>query len=337
MLYYTTIFSYNTKELHMRKKSSISIRDTAEELGLNISTVSRALNRSYLISDKTTKLVLRKAHEMGYLFEQTKKNIVVLLPPSDTDLAWYSISLINALQMRLRETEYYWEFINEDKIDIIQERSVAGIISLDFAHSVAIQITQKYNLPLVCINNASNHIDSVYSVNSDAESALRTSFNCLYEHGHKNIAYITYHNDSFAGKKRSIAFEKIIREYNLKDNCIFVRDHVENYHGIILDLYKKGITGIITDGESAGLRIWNSLNYCKIEVPRQMSLVAWEMPHVSDMVSPAITTVQQNFNLIAEKALYLLEAQFKKEQVSEDIFVPYLLHMRNTVSIPRDI
>ena len=93
----------------MRKKTGISIRDIAEELNLNISTVSRALNRSYLISKDTTELVLKKAHEMGYHFEQAKKNIIILLPPSNTEFAWYSISLMNALQQHLNKTEYYWE------------------------------------------------------------------------------------------------------------------------------------------------------------------------------------------------------------------------------------
>jgi hypothetical protein len=33
----------------------------------------------------------------------------------------------------------------------------------------------------------------------------------------------------------------------------------------------------------------------------------------------------------------ILKAQFKKEQINEDISVPYLLHMRDTVSIPREL
>ena len=109
---------------------------------------------------------------------------------------------------------------------------------------------------------------------------------------------------------------------------------MNNSHGIVLDLYKKGITGIITDGESAGLKIWNSLNFCKIEIPRQMSLIAWEIPYVSDMVSPAITTVEQDFSLLAEKALQLLEARWNNERLISDVQVPYLLHLRDTVSIP---
>ena len=85
----------------MRKKTGPGIRDIAAALGLNISTVSRALNRSYLISRDTTELVLRKAHEMGYHFQRARKCIVVLLPSSRLELAWYSISMLNALQRHL--------------------------------------------------------------------------------------------------------------------------------------------------------------------------------------------------------------------------------------------
>ena len=321
----------------MRKKTGPGIRDIAAALGLNISTVSRALNRSYLISRDTTELVLRKAHEMGYHFQRARKCIVVLLPSSQLELAWYSISMLNALQRHLSRTQYDWEFVNEDKIGIIQERSVSGIISLEFKLRIADMINKKYNIPLVCINNASSHVDNARSVNSDDENGIRKAFLCLHEFGHRNIAFIAVGGISFEGRCRREAFEKIVDEYNLRDSCVSVPGDVGNYHGIVLNLYRRGITGIIADGESAGLGIWNSLNFCEIEVPRQMSLVAWEMPYVSKMVKPAITTVEQNFDLIAEKAVSLLEAQFHGETSVNDFSVPYLLHMRETVHIPRDV
>ena len=136
--------------------------------------------------------------------------------------------------------------------------------------------------------------------------------------------------------QRFAAFEKNVEECNLQDSCTVVSSGGKNTHGIVLDLYQRGITGIISDGESAGLKIWNSLNFCNIDIPRQMSLVTWEMPYVSSLLNPAITTVAQNFDLIAEKAIYLLEAQFKNIAVTTDEIVPYQLHMRDTVSIPRN-
>ena len=319
----------------MRKKSGVNIRDIAAELDLNISTVSRALNGSFLISRETTELVQHKAHEMGYQFQRMKKNIVILLPSSDSELAWYSISLINALQTCLCQTEYCWEFITEDNIDLIQERSIAGMISLVYLPHLFLKVSAKYNIALVCINNTSRPSDNVYSVNSDAVNAVSKAFNCLVEYGHKNIAFVSQNGGSFAEKNRQAAFVSISKKYGLQNSCFIVPANVDNCHGIVLDLYKKGVTGIITDGESAGLKIWNSLNFCKIDVPRQMSLIAWEIPHVSGMVSPAITTVEQDFSQLAEKALQLLENRWNNDRQMSDIQVPYLLHLRDTVSIPR--
>lgn len=319
----------------MRKKSGVNIRDIAAELDLNISTVSRALNGSFLISRETTELVQHKAHEMGYQFQRMKKNIVILLPSSDSELAWYSINLINALQNRLRQTAYRWEFITEDNIDLIQERSIAGMISLVYLPHLFLKVSAKYNIALVCINNTSRPSDNVYSVNSDAANAVSKAFNCLVEYGHKNIAFVSQNGGSFAEKNRQAAFVSISKKYGLQNSCFIVPAQVDNCHGIVLDLYKKGVTGIITDGESAGLKIWNSLNFCKIDVPRQMSLIAWEIPHVSGMVSPAITTVEQDFSQLAGKALQLLENRWNNDRQMSDIQVPYLLHLRDTVSIPR--
>ena len=319
----------------MRKKSGVNIRDIAAELDLNISTVSRALNGSFLISRETTELVQHKAHEMGYQFQRMKKNIVILLPSSDSELAWYSLSLINALQTCLCQTEYCWEFITEDNIDLIQERSIAGMISLVYLPHLFLKVSAKYNIALVCINNTSRPSDNVYSVNSDAVNAVSKAFNCLVEYGHKNIAFVSQNGGSFAEKNRQAAFVSISKKYGLQNSCFIVPAKVDNCHGIVLDLYKKGVTGIITDGESAGLKIWNSLNFCKIDVPRQMSLIAWEIPHVSGMVSPAITTVEQDFSQLAEKALQLLENRWNNNRQMSDIQVPYLLHLRDTVSIPR--
>lgn len=319
----------------MRKKSQISIRDIARELGLNISTVSRALNRSYRVSKETTEMVLRKAHEMGYHFQKINKNIVILLPSPKVELAWYSINMINALQGRLKDTDYLWEFINEDNIRIIQERSVSGIISLGFTQHIAQKISNEYNIPLICINNASSFVDNVYSVNSDAENAIRLAFKCLYEYGHRNIAFVSSSRESFAGKKRISALAKSIEEYGLNDKSLVVTASPQSCnHGLVLDLYQKGITGIIADGESSGLKIWNSLNYCKIAVPKKMSLITWEMPYVSQLVYPAITTVEQDFKRIAEKAIYLLEMRLRNEKITMNIDVPYQLHLRDTVSIP---
>ena len=48
------------------KRMDITIDDIASELGISVSTVSRALNNHPRISDATKQKVLKKAKELGY-------------------------------------------------------------------------------------------------------------------------------------------------------------------------------------------------------------------------------------------------------------------------------
>lgn len=320
----------------MRKPSGLGVREIAKKLNLSISTVSRALNRSYQISKETTELVLRTANEMGYHKQNAKKCIVVVLPASTAELAWYSISLINALIVSMKQRDYYWEFVNADRIDIIQERSVTGMISMDYTGKIAKKISEKYNIPLVCINDASEHSDNIYSVSSDPSSAIKLSFGCLYDYGHRCIAYISNSPNSYAGVRRKKAFLEVVAEHGLENRCIYVAEDAISYHGIIHELRKKGVTGIITDGESTGLVIYNSLNFCNLPIPKKMSLITWEQPYVSSLIHPELTTVEQNFPVLAEKSVQMLESLIRHENVTEDVSVPYCLHLRKSVSIPRN-
>lgn len=330
------IQSMLTKESNMRKPSGLGVREIARKLNLNISTVSRALNHSYHVSKETTELVLRTANEMGYHKQYTRKCIVVLLPASEATLAWYTVNLINALQKSLLSRDYYWEFIPNDRIEIIQERSVSGIISIDYRGQIAREIGEKYNIPLVCINDAPNHVDEVYSVNSDAASAIALAFGCLHDYGHRHIAYISTSGESVAGTQRKKAFLDMVSHRGLSDSCIFMDKNVQSYHGTIRELYLNGITAIIAEGESAGLSIYNSLIYCKLPIPEKMSLITWELPYVSSMIHPSLTTVEQNFTELAEKAVLVLDSLIRKESVTGDVIIPYKLHERNSVSIPRE-
>lgn len=321
----------------MRKPSGLGVREIARKLNLNISTVSRALNRSYQVSKETTELVLRTANEMGYHKQQTRKCIVVLLPAACVKLAWYTLNLINALKDSLMSRNYYWEFINSDRIDIIQERSVSGIISIDFTGRIAGEVSEKYNIPLVCINDAPNPRENVCSVISDATSSIRMAFDCLYDYGHRNIAFIsTSGGRSVEGRLREEAFRNIASVRGLTDRCVIVSESVQTYHGTVHELAVKGITAIIVDGENSGLSVFKSLNFCKLTIPRKMSLITWELPYVSDMVRPAITTVEQNFPALAETAVAMLESTIRNEPPGDSITVPYRLHFRNSVSVPRE-
>ena len=320
----------------MRKPSGLGVREIARKLNLNISTVSRALNRSYHVSKETTELVLRTANEMGYHKQQTRRCIVILLPSSQVRLAWYTLNLINALKGCLLSRNYYWEFINSDRIDIIQERSVIGIISIDYTGHIAKEISDKYSIPLVCINDAPNPGENIYSVSSDATSSIHLAFDCLFDYGHRNIAFISTSGHSVEAKWREEAFRNTVSKRGLENRCVYVSEAVQVYHGMVHELAAQGITAIIADGETTGLSICKSLNFCKINIPKKMSLITWEIPYVSEMIRPSLTTVEQNFPKLAETAVQMLEAVLRNNPPGGSVTVPYSLHLRDSVTVPRE-
>ena len=71
------------------KKNRVTLKQLAQELGLSISTISKALNNSSEISEDTKKKVLEKATELGYKsnagIEYGHKTIAVLLPDIKND------------------------------------------------------------------------------------------------------------------------------------------------------------------------------------------------------------------------------------------------------------
>ena len=319
----------------MRKKSKPGIREIAERTNLNISTVSRALNYSPLISPETTSKVLRAANELGYHQHTGRKKIIVVLPPYTDTMAWYALNLINALQKVLGERKYYWEYINVDYLDMILERSVSGIISMDYQNRAARAISKKFQLPLVCINDASAHLENAYSVNSDSESGISLAFQCLFDNGHRRIAFLsTGGENSHDTQKRKKAFFNLAEKQLMEGDYRCVNCRNKTLLEQVQELYADGFTGLISDGESRCVEIVSVLQASNIQIPSMMSLVTWELPHVSGMLTPRLTTLEQDFAQLAEKAVELLELQWKGEQPVNDVPVPFRLILRNSVAPP---
>src|ERR1700739_4108648 len=54
----------------------MTIKDVARESGVNISTVSRALNNAYGVNDETRKHVMEVANRLGYRTNQVARGLV---------------------------------------------------------------------------------------------------------------------------------------------------------------------------------------------------------------------------------------------------------------------
>lgn len=319
----------------MRKKQMVSMEDIARETGFHVSTVSRVLNNDVQISSVTARKIIRAARASGYAKESEWKEVGILLPDSTTALALYSLNILNALRRKVDKYGIRLTFFHADQLEMLNDRVVAGVISLDFICRSAETFSSRFNLPLVCINDKPLHLSSVYMVSSDENQGIAASVKYLFRRGHrKKIGLlVTGSSDSFCNSLRLAAFREVCEKYGIGAEVLFWQECRQNTKACAqLDsLLKTGISALIVNGENHGPRILYLLQKMGVSIPRELSLIAWEVPGLSAFFSPPLTTLEQNYDALAASALELLIALIGKKPVSDDVLVPYRFHSRKSV------
>ena len=317
---------------------SAGIQAIAERVGVSMSTVSRALNHTGQISSQRAAEIFRIANELGYAPRTAGRTIAVILPESDIELRWYSINLLNAIRQEAAERGRPLEIVSSDQLHVLDERSLVGMLSFDFSRQLAERIGRSNAVPLVCINDSARHIDQVYSVFSDEDQAMSLAVGHLAGFGHRRIGLILNGTLSdYCNSTRKVAFERELARFNLENREEFIvhpGDIRWKLHGSVRQLLDAGVTAMISTGESRSASVQNSLRYCGIKVPEEVSLIGWEMAEVSEYLDPPQTTIGQDFQALARCALNILECRIDGGQVGRDTLVPCRLNERASVAMP---
>jgi len=325
----------------MRKASGRGVREIAALSGYNISTVSRALNNRPGVSAAVSARIVEVAREIGYRHSGNPV-YAILLPESTQNIAWYTLNMLNALRQEVVKRGCRVEIVFADQNDILRERYIAGVISLDYSYRVA----KKWDevMPVVCINDYSCNTANIYSVKSNIAQGVQSAVALLVGYGHRKIGMLV-NGDEFAeaAKAQLAAFETCRRLYPLdavSQACLGFRGGkggVPYFYGAVRELLESGVTAVINCGESESAEALAAVRMAKKRVPEDISLICWELPGLSKYQDPPLTTVQQNFSKLAEEAFRTLEALVNRQHVAADVLVDCLLHERGSVSFPAKV
>lgn len=321
----------------MRKTTPYGIRTIAEKLGISSSTVSRALNNHPRISRETQAEVLRVARELGRPADKDRPKIILLiLPALCIQLKSYSCEIINCIRQECRKRGYFLEMIAADQFDVLNDRDYAGAICIDFSLRVSRFWGKRYTIPLVALNDYPNHIENIYTVSSDSLSAFTPAVRHLFRNGHRRIGMLQFEGDSVTtlnANDRRTAFFQIMDSFGLGGGAFYGILRMDDpafteFHEIL----KNGATALIICGESSAVsRAVAFVRESGIPVPDELSLVTWESGELSALLTPPLTTVEQNFPELANRAFSVLEDAMAGKNVKKDIAIPYLFHDRGSV------
>ena len=204
----------------------ISQREIANLLGVNVSTVSRALRGLEGVSQELRQKILSLAKEQGYrpnpfavsLRYDTTRTIGIVVP--DVSFNHYA-HIVKRIEAEARKVGYMCIITDSDDkyenekncIDLLVNMHVEGIIiclaqeTTDFSH---IQHLRRIHMPVVLFDRDAD-IDISSVIINDAESAREVT-NRLIDGGAKRIAFLGGPNKMKQTSERKHGYLEALRE-----------------------------------------------------------------------------------------------------------------------------
>lgn len=315
----------------------VSIKTIAEECGVSIATVSKALNNHSDVSSTTKKLVCDTAKKLGYFPNaqaralKTNKtyNIGVLLQDkahSGLTHSYFS-AVLDSFRVEVEKNGYDITFIcgkiggNEmSYYEHCMYRSVDGILAacVDFYDSEIAEL-MKCDIPLVTIDYQA---EGVCSVSSDNVIGIRKIVEYASECGHQKIAYI-YGESSQVTTMRLNSYLDTMKRLGIQVQLDYLRQgkyhDVDSVHKItaeMLTLYDRP-TFIILPDDFAAIGALNAAKEAGVRIPEDLSIAGYDGIKMTQLMKPALTTFEQDTYKIGRTAAEILLKKIRKEDISE--------------------
>lgn len=309
----------------------IGIQDIVKESGYSRTTVSRALNGSRQVAENARKKIQEIALRLGY--RQNRKVIAIIVPSHGGGYYWSKLQ--EELQKALEISNYHILSIRETELNLIESYPLAGAIAILKTNALVKYWNEHFDIPLVCINTTSRHLDGIYSILSNDEQAMSALLRHLIAFGHRRIAVTAAASTdgtlpSPAHMERFKIYQDFMRSYGFPDDLLLYYNwQPESLLPGIRDILDRKATVIISLVESHSQRLLFYLHELGLKVPDDISVCGW-LTDYDKFCIPPITGVEQNFPLMAKHAVVTLNKMLNHESVAEDIVIDYNIFIRQS-------
>ncbi|SEK83012.1 transcriptional regulator, LacI family [Aquimarina amphilecti] len=319
------------------KKKRITLKDIAKEFNVSIATVSKALNDSYEISNRTKSMIQEYAKELQYksnqspfTYEKQKntKTIGVIIPNMlnhfftkvfvgiEKIVTEKGYNLITCISNESRDKEVTaMELLKNSNLDgVILSMAEETQVKKDFTH---FQNTINQGVPIIMIDRVTNEIECDKVIVNDEEGAFNAA-NYFIKTGCQNIAIVSNIHLLSVGKLRLEGYKRALVEANfpIDDNLILKVDEfndIDTLLKILLD--SKKVDAILCLEEDSAISTLKMVLYKGYKVPEDISIIGFTNGVLPRHVTPAITTVSQHSTYLGEAAAKILIDKIENENI----------------------
>jgi LacI family transcriptional regulator len=336
---------------------NINIKELASELNLSVSTVSKALNDSYEISEETKRRVLETAARLNYvpnpyassLRGRKSKNIGVVIP--EVADSFFSLA-INGIESVAKQKGYHVlicltheSFENERTIlKEFQGGRVDGVllsVSRETSQCDHINDLISNGLPLVFFDRACDDVETAKITTDDFESGYKATEHLIKQECDQ-IAFLSISNSLSISNKRLEGYIAALNDHQIKldpKQIILCTNEAEQNYQLIKKLLqqKNRPNGIVASVEKLTTPVYMACEKLKLNIPTDVKVVCFSNLETAAILNPSLTTITQPAFEMGKTAATLLFKTLENRNyslVKEDLMIPSALVVRGSSTNP---
>jgi LacI family transcriptional regulator len=305
----------------------ITLKEIAAELGISITTVSKALKNYPDVSEKTKKAVIDLAEKLHYtpnsfavnLRTKESKTIGLIVPEV---MHHFFSNIINAIIDEAEKNQYLVIILQSNEtlalekkqVDLLINKRVDGILmslSNESNNDDHIKAIIDRNIPFVMFDKISK-LSKCSKVVIDDQKAAFNAVQHLIDNGCRKIAHIRGPLNPQNAIDRFIGYKKALEKNNIPfdSKLVYTCENVTFQEGI--DFAKQilaehqDVDGVFAITDLVAVGVLSYFNDNKIKVPEQVAVIGFSNWFISQVLTPKLSTVDQPSHLMGIAAFNLL-------------------------------
>jgi LacI family transcriptional regulator len=336
----------------------MNIREIAKRTGISHTTVSRALNNSPLVAEKTKQRIQQVAQEIGYSIDASAKSLATgirmtigMLYPYSTLRkvgSLYTNELIHSIQEECKLKQFDsivngYDTVGEDIREItrlVREKKVDGLIVIGHEMTAeAVEEIAQSTQNLLLINPGpalqdANHSKIIIDHRFGGELAYEPLKHLLPQ----ELAFVAQDNPQFysrtAGFLAALAKDRGESATHLVTQLTLESGSYEAAYATTiqnLDLLKTK-KGIFVETDKSAFGVMNALQDNHVRIPDQVALVGYDDVEWCAYSHPSLTTIHQPRTDVAKLAAVIMYSLILKKDptVRTHILKPTLVQRKST-------
>ncbi len=294
------------------KKNTPTIHDISKALGIDSSTVSRALSNSTRVTAKTKDKILKKAIELGYQkntlaskLRTRKTNTIGVIVPRIS--RHFFASVISGIEETAYDSGYdviicqSLDNIEREKqlIQTMHSNRVDGVlvsVSMETNNSAHFNEYKKDGFPIVFFDRPFMLKENINVIIDDYKASFEATEHMI-EIGCKEIVHLRGPKTSELYNRRELGYKDALKNNGLDiDDNYILESRLMKEDGFELanKIVSLGnIDGVFAANDTVAISTMQYLKEKGCNIPRDMAFVGFSNEPISAVIEPSLTTVRQ--------------------------------------------